>query len=65
MDIQANGQITKLEMHEQISRLDNYIMALRLGGNEPVNSADNVADPLTKPLLKGAFLPLRKRIMGF
>jgi hypothetical protein len=29
------------------------------------NSADNVADLLTKPLLKAAFLPLRKRIMGF
>jgi hypothetical protein len=31
----------------------------------PVDSADNVADLLTKPLLKAAFLPLRKRIMGF
>jgi hypothetical protein len=32
---------------------------------EPVDSADNVADLLTKPLLKAAFLPLRQRIMGF
>ena len=32
-DIQANGQITKVEMHEQISRLDKYIMALRFGGD--------------------------------
>ena len=32
---------------------------------EPVDSADNVADLLTKPLLKGPFFPLRKRIMGF
>ena len=32
---------------------------------EPVDSADNAADLLTKPLLKAAFLPLRKRMMGF
>ena len=32
---------------------------------EPVDSVDNVADLLTKPLLKALFLPLRKRIMGF
>ncbi len=32
---------------------------------EPVNGADNVADLLTKPLLKAAFYPLRQRIMGF
>jgi hypothetical protein len=34
---------------------------------EPVDSADNlnVADLLTKLLLKAAFLQLRKRIMGF
>ena len=32
---------------------------------QPVDSADNVADLLTKPLLKGPFFPLRKRIMGF
>jgi hypothetical protein len=32
---------------------------------EPVDSADNVADLLTKPLLKGPFFPLRKRILGF
>jgi hypothetical protein len=32
---------------------------------EPVNSADNVEDLITKPLLKAAFLPLMKRIMGF
>ena len=32
---------------------------------EPVDSADNAAHVLTKPLLKAAFLPLRKRIMGF
>ncbi len=31
----------------------------------PVDSADNVADLLTKPLLKAVFLPLRKRITGF
>jgi hypothetical protein len=30
----------------------------------PVVSADNVADLLTKPLLKAAFLPSRKRIMA-
>ncbi len=32
---------------------------------EPVDSADNAEDLLTKPLLKAAFLPLRKRVMGF
>jgi hypothetical protein len=34
---------------------------------EPVDSADNVPDLLTKPLLKAVFsiLPLWKRIMGF
>ena len=32
---------------------------------EPVKSADNVEDFLTKPLLKAAFLLLRKRITGF
>ena len=32
-DIQANAQISKIEMHEQISRLDKYIMALLFGGN--------------------------------
>ena len=32
---------------------------------EPVDSADNAADLLTKLLLKAAFLPLRKRMMGF
>jgi hypothetical protein len=31
----------------------------------PINSTDNVADLLTKPLLKASFLPLRKRLMGF
>ena len=37
-DIQANGQISKVEMHEQISRLDKYIMALRLGGDAAVEA---------------------------
>ena len=31
---------------------------------EPVDSVDNVADLLTKPLLKAVFLPLRQRLMG-
>ncbi len=32
----------------------------------PVDSADNVADLLTKQLLKAvAFMPLRERIIGF
>jgi hypothetical protein len=32
-DIQANAQISKVEMHEQVSRLDKYIMALLFGGD--------------------------------
>ena len=44
-------------MHEAQS---NKILQL-----EPVASADNVVDLLTKLLLKAMFLPLRKRIMGF
>ena len=44
-------------MHEAVS---NKVLQL-----EPVDSVDNVADLLTKPLLKALFLPLRKRIMGF
>jgi hypothetical protein len=32
-DIQANDQISKVEMHEQISRLDKFVMALKLGGD--------------------------------
>ena len=31
---------------------------------EPVNSTDNAADLLTKPLLKALFWPLRKRLLG-
>jgi hypothetical protein len=31
----------------------------------PVNSVDNVADLLTKPLTKAPFLTLRKRLLGF
>lgn len=44
-------------VHEAVS---NKVLQL-----EPVDSVDNVADLLTKPLLKALFLPLRKRIMGF
>ena len=32
---------------------------------QPIKSEDNVADLLTKPLLKAKFLLLRKRLMGF
>jgi hypothetical protein len=32
-DILANAQISKVEMHEKISRHDKYILALRLGGD--------------------------------
>ena len=31
----------------------------------PVNSVDNVADLLTKPLTKTPFLSLRKTLLGF
>jgi len=31
---------------------------------EPINSTDNAADLLTKPLLKALFWPLRKRLLG-
>ncbi len=31
----------------------------------PVNSVGNVADLLTKPLIKAPFLTLRKRLLGF
>ena len=31
---------------------------------EPINSPDNAADLLTKPLLKALFWPLRKRLLG-
>ncbi len=31
----------------------------------PVNSVDNVADLLTKPLTKTPFLSLRKSLLGF
>jgi hypothetical protein len=44
-------------VHEAVS---NKVLQL-----EPVDSVDNVADLLTKPLLKALFLPLRTRIMGF
>ena len=37
-DIQANNDISKAEMHEQISRLDKLVLALTLGGDKTVES---------------------------
>ncbi len=48
-------------VHEAQSNRDTILQL------EPVDSADNVPDLLTKPLLKAvvSILPLWKRIMGF
>ena len=37
-DIQANNDISKAEMHEQISRLDKFVLALTLGGDKNAES---------------------------
>ena len=58
----ARGGVGGVELREKFVHEAQNNKVLKL---VPVDSVDNVADLLTKPLLKPNFLPLRKRLMGF
>jgi len=51
-----------IDLREHFVHQAQDLRVLRL---VPIAGVDNVADLLTKPLLKASFLPLRKRLMGF
>jgi hypothetical protein len=64
----SGGAVGGSDRAEHIDLLEHSVheaqsnKALQL---EPVDSADNAANLLAKPLLKAVFLPLRKRMVGF
>ncbi len=64
----AGGAVGGSDSTKHIDLLEHFVheaQSNKVLQREPVDSANNAANLLTKQLLKAAFLPLRKRMMGF
>ena len=63
----ADGAVGGSDRAKHIDLREHFVhqaQALNVLRLQPVAGVDNVADLLTKPLLKAPFLLLRKRLMG-